>query len=163
MEPLELNYLEKAVSDSRFLDRVQLAEVKVLLKDNDRYRILVDLIMSSGLRQEEAFALTIDNFVIVDKEDVEIHVNQSVRELDKNVYVIVPYGKSHGSRRVVTIPYSVYDDVVKYFDNVVKNETPYEKELRQKNDTVGLIFADKEKKVPNDIVNNALHFFLKDV
>ena len=149
LETVELDYLEKADSDSRFLDREQLAEVKVLLKDNDRYRILVDLIMSSGLRQEEAFALTLDDFVIVNKEDVEVHINKSVRELEKNVYVIVPYGKTHRSRRVVTIPYSVYNDVVKYFDSIVKKETPYEKELRQLNKAVGLIFADKEKKVPN--------------
>lgn len=149
LETTPLNYLQKAVSDSRFLDREQLAEVKMLLKDNDRYSLVVDLILSSGLRQEELFALTLNDFVRVNKEDVEVHINKSVRETNKNIYEIVPYGKSDRSRRVVTIHCSVYDDVVKYYDNIVKKETSYEKELRQQNRTVDLIFADKDKKVPN--------------
>lgn len=149
LETTPLNYLEKANTDARFLDREQVAEVKSILINNDRYHLVVDIIMASGLRQEELFALTINDFKTVSNKSVEIHVNNSVREVGEYKYKIVPYGKTDRSRRVVTIPYSVYNKVVDYFDDLTKKETSYEKKLRQQNGTVGLIFADKEKKVPN--------------
>lgn len=40
---------------------------------------------------------------------------------------------------------------VTYFNEIVKKETSYEKKLREQNGTVGLLFADKNKKVPNII------------
>lgn len=149
LETTPLSYLEKANTDARFLDREQVAEVKTILKNNDRYSLVVDLIMASGLRQEELFALTLDDFKVVNNNNVEMHINKSVREVEEYKYEIVPYGKTDRSRRIVTIPNSVYSKVVNYFNDLTKKESSYEKKLRQQNGTVGLIFADKEKKVPN--------------
>lgn len=149
LESTPLNYLEKANTDARFLDREQVAEVKVLLKDNDKYSLVVDLIMATGVRQEELFALTLNDFRVINEKAVEVHINNSVREVEKGKYKMVNFLKTDRGRRVVMIPYSVYDKVVKYYNGIVEKETSYEKKLRQQNGTVGLIFADKEKKVPN--------------
>ncbi len=149
LEKTPLSYLEKADTDARFLDREQVAEIKTILKDNDRYSLVVDLLMATGLRQEELFALTLNDFKVINEKTVELHVNKSVREIDNNIYELVPYGKTDKSRRVISLPYSVYMKTVKYFNEIVKNETSYEKKLKEENGTVGFIFADKNKNVPN--------------
>ena len=149
LETTELSYLEKADTDARFLDREQVAEIKTILKGNDRYSLVVDLIMATGLRQEELFALTLNDFIVINEKTVELHVNNSVREIDKNKYELVSYGKTDRSRRVISLPYSVYMKTVTYFNEIVKKEISYEKKLREQNGTVGLLFADKNKKVPN--------------
>mgnify|MGYP003306679199 CR=1 FL=1 len=144
-----LNILEKADTDARFLDREQIAEVLEILKDNDRYKIIVELIVASGLRQEEVFALHMSDFKPVNNKDVEIHINKSVRKMGEYQYEIVDFGKTDTSRRVVTISFSTYEKVLNYYNSLMKKETFKNKELRIKNKTNDLIFANKEMKVIN--------------
>ncbi len=149
LELTSLAYLERADTDSRFLDREQVAEVLKILKNNPRYYVLVKLIMATGLRQEEAFALYVDDFVPVAQNMVEVHINKSVVEVDKNKYCIVPKLKSDRGRRIVVVAKSIYDMVMGYCQSVIGDETASERMLRKKNKTEGLIFADREKKVLN--------------
>lgn len=144
-----LTTLEKADTDARFLDREQIAEVLELLEDNERYKIIVELIVASGLRQEEVFALYMNDFKPVNNEDVEIHINKSVRRMGEYEYEIVDFGKTDTSRRIVTISFSTYQKVLNYYNCLIKKETSKNKELRKKNKTTGLIFANKEMRVIN--------------
>ena len=144
-----LTTLEKADTDARFLDREQIAEVLELLEDNERYKIIVELIVASGLRQEEVFALYMNDFKPVNNEDVEIHINKSVRRMGEYEYEIVDFRKTDTSRRIVTISFSTYQKVLNYYNCLIKKETSKNKELRIKNKTTGLIFANKEMRVIN--------------
>ena len=149
LELSDLESFERADTNSKFLDREQVASILKIVHNNPRYRTLVKLLMATVLRQEEAFALTIDDFVPINDKMVELHINKSVVEINKNEYVIVTKLKSDRGRRVVIIPKDIYIMVMEYFNSIVDNETSYEQKLRQLNKTEKLIFADKEKKVPN--------------
>lgn len=140
--------LGKVDTDARFLDREQLSLVLKIVGGNPRYRVLLKLLIATGLRQEEAFALFVDDFK-VKKNAVEITVNKTNVEIAPHKYGIVNRTKTDRSKRKVYIPYALYEEIMEYYNSVVDNETLLEYYERQLNGTEGLIFADKDKKVLN--------------
>lgn len=143
--------LGKVDTDARFLDREQLGLVVNILSNNPRYRVLVKLLIATGLRQEEAFALNINDFKV--KKDnsniVEITIDKTNVEVARHEYKIVNRTKTDNSKRKVYIPFGLYEEIMEYYNNVVDNETDFECYMRQLNETEGLIFVDKTQKVLN--------------
>lgn len=146
---LSLKNFQKANSDSKFLDRKQVAEILDILKDNERYSLIVEFLFSSGLRQEELFALTVDDFTIVDDKNVNIHINKSIRRMYNNVHQLVDVLKNENSRRTAQVPYDVYEKTMKYYNDIVSKESAKDKEKRKMYGTEGLIFVNKNKNVLN--------------
>ena len=144
-----LKNLKKPNTDSRFMDREQISEILELLKDNERYSLVIEFIVASGLRQEELFALKVNDFKVVDENRVEIYINKSIRKMSETEYKIVNDLKTEKSRRTIVIPYSVYDKTMKYYNSIIEKESAKDKEKRIKNGTVGLVFVNKEKEVLN--------------
>lgn len=143
--------LGKVDTDARFLDREQLSLVVGILNNNPRYRVLIKLLIATGLRQEEAFALNVNDFKI--KKDnsniVEITIDKTNVEVAPHEYKIVNRTKTDNSKRKVYIPIGLYEEIMEYYNSVVDNETAFESYMRQLNETEGLIFADKTQKVLN--------------
>lgn len=143
--------LGKVDTDARFLDREQLSLVVGILNNNPRYRVLVKLLIATGLRQEEALALNVNDFKV--KKDngniVEITIDKTDVEVAPHEYKIVNRTKTDNSKRKVYIPISLYEEIMEYYNSVVDNESVYECYMRQLNETEGLIFADKTQKVMN--------------
>lgn len=148
-EPIPLNNFPKGETDKKFLDRDQLAEIFNILDKNIRYSRLVRLLVSTGLRQEEAFALTVDDFIKNRNGNYEVAVTKTVVKTGKNVYGIAPKTKSARGKRNVPIPKYVYEDIMDYYNTVTEDESPYDTYLRKLNGTEKLIFANKDKEVMN--------------
>lgn len=144
-----LKAFKKSDTDSRFMDREQISEILELLKDNERYSLIIEFIVASGLRQEELFALKVNDFKVIDENRVEIYINKSVRKMSETVYKIVDNLKTENSRRTIVIPYSIYNKTMKYYNSIIEKESVKDKEKRIKNNTVEVIFVNKDKKVLN--------------
>lgn len=149
LKKVSLESFLKANANSKFMDREQIAEILELLKDNERYSLVVEFIVASGLRQGELFALTVDDFRVVDKNKVEINIDNSIRRMYKTVYKKVDQVKTKNSRRKVIIPYSMYEKIMNYYNNIIDNESATDKQKRIENGTVGFIFVNKDKNVIN--------------
>ncbi len=139
----------KSNSNSRFLDRGQIAETLDLLKDNERYSLIVEFLVTSGLRQEELFALSVNDFNVLDDENVELDINSSIRRMYGNVHQLVDELKNDNSRRNALVPYDVYKKTMEYYNNIVSKESAKDKEKRKMYGTEGLIFVNKDKNVLN--------------
>lgn len=156
--------LGKVDTDARFLDREQLGLVVGILNNNPRYRILVKLLIATGLRQEEAFALNVNDFKI--KKDnsniVEITIDKTNVEVAPHEYKIVNRTKTDNSKRKVYIPIGLYKEIMEYYNSMLDNETDLECYQRKLNKTEGLIFTDRTKKVLNKrTFNRSLSNYIK--
>ena len=140
--------LTKVDTDARFLDKQHLAKLLDAVKDNQRYHLLVRVLIATGLRQEEAFALHIDDFREHDNY-VEVIIDKTVVETDSRVYKLVEKTKTERSKRKIPIPVDVYEEVKKYYYDMINNELYEEKIMRVENGTEGMIFLDQKKNVIN--------------
>lgn len=136
-------FLTKPDKDSRFLDEEELAVIFDIVEKNIRYKTIVHLLATSGLRQEEAFALNINDFHVRKNGMVEVVINKTVVETEGHIYKIVYETKTDGSRRKLNIPYDVYVLVKEYYEYVIENETQFQSYLRELNKLEGYIFLNK--------------------
>lgn len=147
MGKIELNKnLTKPVKDDRFLTEEELQKVGEALKENERYYTLFMLIVSTGLRQEEAFALSIDDFR-VEGEIHSVYVSKADVEVEKNRYAIVDRLKHNENAREVEIPKEVYDLIHAYYFGTLKDKEWVER--RKACGTEGLIFVNQNGGVIN--------------
>lgn len=144
-----LNIFLKSDKNSKFMDREQIAEIMELLKDNERYSLVVEFIVASGLRQEELFALSVNDFHVVNKSKVEINIDNSIRRMYKTIYKKVDMLKTDNSHRTIIIPYIMYEKTINYYNSIIEKESAKDKQKRLVNGTEGLIFVNKDKKVIN--------------
>lgn len=135
--------------DARFLDEEQTALVYKAVGGSMRYRTVVCLLLSTGLRQEEAFALNVKDFRVMKDGNVEVVINKTVVETEGHVYKIVNETKTERSRRSVFIPEGVYQMVMEYYNSVTGSETPGQKMKRKENGMEGYIFLNKDMKPLN--------------
>lgn len=135
--------------DDRFLDRDDLNKLFEALKENERYYTLVKLLISTGLRQEEAFALHVNDFKVKKNGLVEVRINKAIVEEEGHQYNLLNRTKTDRSNRVVLIPIKVYDMLMEYYNNCINNESQNEKNLRSMNGTVGYIFVNEDMKRMN--------------
>ena len=150
IEPVTLSQnLTTVKTDERFLDKEQIAEILNIVSGNARYKTLLKLLIATGLRQEEAFALHIKDFNVKKNGKVELTINKTVVEVEPYTYRIVPRTKTERSTRVVIISYGTYKMVMDYYNSCINLETEYETYLRQLNKMEGYIFIDKDKKPIN--------------
>lgn len=139
----ELTVPEK---DDRFIDVEELNEIFRVCKDNKRYYTFLKLLISTGLRQEEAFALHVDDFNVKENNVVEVTINKTVVEEEGHQYNLLKRTKTKRSKRVVVIPVAVYNMVMEYYNYCLSMETPNDKYLRSMNNTEGYIFVNKDMK-----------------
>lgn len=140
--------------EERFLDKEEIKKIIEIVEDNERYLIVVKMLCAMGLRQEELFALTVDDFT-VDKngEFVEVRICKAVVENEDNVYTIENRTKTYNSNRTVYLPCPIYKDLMKYYHSVVDAESMEDKLLRKANGSIettyknyySLTNSDKEK------------------
>lgn len=135
--------LKTVDKDSRFLDEEQLNKVFKIINGNRRYRTVVHLLITSGMRQEEAFALNINDFQVLGNGAVQVSVNKTVVETEGHVYKIVNETKTKGSRRNVYIPYEIYEMVKEYYEEVIQNGDAVQRSNREENGLEGFIFLNK--------------------
>lgn len=133
--------------DARFLDEEQTALVYKAVEGNKRYRTAVCLLLATGLRQEQAFALNVKDFRVMKDGNVEVEINKTVVEAAGHVYKIVNETKTE--RSSVFIPEWVYQMVMEYYNSVTGSETPGQKMKRKKNGMEGYIFLNKDMKPLN--------------
>lgn len=126
--------------DERYLDDNQLREVLKALKDNPKYSTLVNVLLSTGMRQEEALALKMDDFKILKDGMAEIAIYKTVVETEKYTYDVVMRTKTKGSRRKISIPRKVYEVVKEYYEDCVNSETPEQRRARHEKGYDGYIF-----------------------
>lgn len=143
--PDDLTVVDK---DSRFLDEHKLKQVLAACKENRRYHTLLKLLLATGLRQEEAFALRMDDFNVTVDGVVEVCINKTVIE-NESGYEMVNRTKTLRSRRVVYIHENVYNMVRGYYDECISNESANDQYLRSMNGTEGYIFVNKDKEFIN--------------
>lgn len=139
----ELTVPEK---DDRFIDVEELNEIIRVCKDNKRYYTFLKLLISTGLRQEEAFALHVDDFHVKENNVVEVTINKTVVEEEGHQYNLLKRTKTKRSKRVVVIPMAVYNMVMEYYNDCLFMETPSDRYLRSMNNTEGYIFVNKDMK-----------------
>lgn len=143
-------YINKNVKepdkDARFLDKESLRELFNCINRNPFYNTLVNLMLSSGLRQEEALALTIDD-VEIRGGICQVYVNKVVTEVASNQYEVVNRLKQGERARFVTITREVYDMLIDYYNTSIQNKELLEK--RKTNGTEKLLFVNKNGEVRN--------------
>lgn len=138
--------LREADKDSRFIEKETLIVLLDCIKGNMFYHTLVNLILSSGLRQEEALALTIDD-IVVNNGLYQIYVSKVVVELSSNNYGIIDRLK-HGERaRYISIPKEIYDMVRDYYRGSMEDACLVE--MRKEHDTEKYIFVNKNGCIHN--------------
>ena len=148
--------LREADKDSRFIEKETLIVLLDCIKGNMFYHTLVNLILSSGLRQEEALALTIDDIMIRDGI-CQIYVSKVVAEIASNNFCVIDRLK-HGERaRYISIPKETYDMVVSYYGEQIKDTANMSK--RRENGTERYIFVNKDGHIRN---KRTLYHSLKD-
>lgn len=140
--------LTEVDKDTRFLDDNQLKTVFGIIDGNIRYKVFLNLLMATGMRQEEAFALNVDDFKVLPDGNVEIRIEKTVVE-GRDGYEIVNSTKTKQSRRKIYIPHNIYEMVMDYYNDVVKNETKKQKILRDENGLEGYIFLNKDMRPMN--------------
>lgn len=141
--------LTTADKDTRFLDEDELKIVYNIVERNIRYKTIVLFLVATGLRQEEAFALNVNDFRVRKDGSVDVTINKTNVEVEKNEYAIVNRTKTDGSVRTVNIPYEVYEMIMEYYQYVLDNETEFQSCLRQLNGVEGVIFVNKDMKPLN--------------
>lgn len=141
--------LKEPSADERFLDREEIKRILDALGENPRYRAVVRLLLATGLRQEEAFALNVKDFREMRDGNYEINICKVVREVEKNKFEIVQGAKTKRSIRRVSLPRAIYEEVMEYYEERAGRETPQQKELREENQTEGTIFVNKDMKPLN--------------
>lgn len=132
--------------DSRFIDVNELNKIFEVCQCNKRYYTFLKLLITTGLRQEEAFALHIDDFKVSENGVVEITINKTVVEEEGHQYNLVNRTKTKRSKRIVVIPMEVYEMVVEYYNDCISNESEMDKYLRSMYGTEGYIFVNKDMK-----------------
>lgn len=135
--------------DSRFMDEEMIGRLIKAVKGNRRYTTIIYLLLATGLRQEEAFALNIKDFNVKNDGTVEVKIYKTVVETEGHVYKVVQKTKTRRSRRTVCIPMEVYEMVSEYYNDTVRNETKGQKEARERNGMDGYIFVNKDMKPLN--------------
>lgn len=140
--------------DERFIDKSDMKRLLECVKENEFYNTLVRLIISSGLRQEEALALGIDDIKEINGICC-VHVSKAVVQKDKYDYVVVNKLKQNEEARYIPIPKKVYETVREYYRKSIENKGVMEK--RKQNGTEKLIFVNQEGKVHNK--NTLYHSF----
>lgn len=141
--------LKTVDEDARFLDENQIKLIHRAVENNIRYKTILHFLVSTGLRQEEAFALNVNDFYVMKDGNVEVRINKTVVEEEGHEYKIVNRTKTSGSKRKVFIPKEIYDMVMEYYNSELQNETDIQKILREENGTEGYIFLNKERKPIN--------------
>ena len=136
--------LTKVDKDNRFLEEEELADLLMIVEKNRRYKTVVHLMLTSGLRQEEVFALNIKDFRVKKDKTVEININKTVVKYEKNYYKIVYKTKNAGGVRKVYIPYNIYQMVEEYYNYVIDKETEFQSYLRSLYGYDGYIFLNKD-------------------
>ena len=138
--------LREADKDSRFIEKETLTVLLDCIKGNRFYHTLINLILSSGLRQEEALALTIDD-IIVNNGLYQIYVGKAVVELSSNNYGVIDRLK-HGERaRYISIPKEIYDMVRDYYRWSMEDACLVER--RKEHGTEKYIFVNKNGCIHN--------------
>ena len=135
--------------DSRFLDENEILAVFKVVEENMRYKTLVHLLLATGLRQEEAFALNVNDFKELPTGNVEINVCKTVVEMEGHDYQIVNDMKTKNSKRKVYVPHEIYDMVMEYYNYVVENETVLQSYMRDMYNMEGYIFLNRDMKPIN--------------
>lgn len=132
--------------DKRFIDKDTLNAVLECVVKNSFYNTLINLILSSGLRQEEALALTIDD--IRENDGIyQIYVSKAIVEESANNYVIRDRLKHNERARYVPVAKETYNMMLEYYNESIKDSELNEK--RKINGTLGLIFVNKDGRVHN--------------
>ena len=132
--------------DDRFIDKDLLKELLTCVKENPFYNALINLILSTGLRQEEALALTIDD--IKERDGMyQIYVSKALVEQSYHNYAIIDRLKHGEKARYVAIAKEVYEMVIDYYNESIKNIELMEKRKQQKTDR--LLFVNKEGCIHN--------------
>ena len=132
--------------DDRFLDREQIAALISAVEAHPKYSLIVEIIMCTGLRQEECLALDVDSFA-VSSDMTEIIVNKTVVETAKYHYELIHDTKTRNSNRRVVIPDTLREKILKFYNNSLENELAVY--LRKMHHTEKLIFVDQEGEVTN--------------
>ena len=147
IDKVELNeQLTVPEKDDRFIDVNELNKIFEACQCNKRYYIFLKLLITTGLRQEEAFALHIDDFKVMENGVVEISINKTVVEEEGHQYNLVNRTKTKRSKRIVVIPMSVYEMVMEYYNDCISNESEMDRYLRSMYRTEGYIFVNKDMK-----------------
>ncbi len=137
-------YLNKNLTepdkDSRFIKEEVLKELLQCIAKNPFYNTLMNLMLSSGLRQEEALALTIDD--LRGHNDLyRVNVNKVVVESASNKYVIKNKLKNNERGRCVPVSEEVYAMLKEYYYNNIKKSQMMK--LRKEHGTEKYIFVNK--------------------
>lgn len=132
--------VKESDKDSRFLDKESLRELLNCISRNPFYNTLVNLMLSSGLRQEEALALTIDDVEMRDGM-CQVYVSKVVTEVAGNKYEVVNRLKQGERARFVTITKEVYEMLIDYYNASIQNKKLMEK--RKANGTEKMLFVNQ--------------------
>ena len=135
--------------DDRFLDREQIEIIKKIVDNNPRYKIIVEVLSKTGLRQEELFALETTDFTVQKNNRVAVKIDKTVVEEEKNEYNCLSRTKTARSKRVIYIGYDLYEKIMEYHNWVLSQEGEYERALREINGTENVIFVNKDKQYNN--------------
>ncbi|MBR1669918.1 MAG: tyrosine-type recombinase/integrase [Butyrivibrio sp.] len=140
------NMLIRPKPDQRFMDREKIRILQEAVKDNPMYSLIVEILINTGLRQEELFALGTDSFCVTKDFDgaeiTEIIINRTCVEVDKNTFSIVPYTKTLNSLRNVVIPSELKDKILDYHRKCL--DDPIELINRRVNKTEKYIFVNSQ-------------------
>lgn len=138
--------LKKPDKNKRVYDIVEIKAILNAVKDNPRYNTLFHLIIFTGMRQEEALAVDIQDF----KENENgcfVYVSKAVVKCESSKYEIVNKLKGDEEPRNIPIPKFVYDMVVRYYNECCK-DTKLLKNKRKCNNE-NLVFTNRDGKVIN--------------
>lgn len=141
--------LTEVDKDSRFLDEEKIQKIFKAVEENIRYKTVIHFLLATGLRQEEAFALNINDFHKLQTGNYEIDICKTVVETEGHVYQIVNELKTKRSRRKIFIPPEVYELIKEYYDYVIENETELQSYMREMYNMEGYIFLNKDMKPYN--------------
>lgn len=135
--------------DDRFLDREQIEIIKKIVDNNPRYKIIVEVLSKTGLRQEELFALETTDFTVQKNNRVAVKIDKTVVEEENNEYNCIPRVKTYKSKRTIYVGYDLYEKIMEYHNFVLSEEGEYERALRELNETEDVIFVNKDKQYNN--------------
>ncbi len=150
LERIQLNEkLTKPIADDRFLNKSQIKIIWDIVEKNPRYKIIIELLSKTGMRQEEMFALETTDFVVRKDNRVALSITKTVVENEKHEYGMVPRVKSLNSKRTIYISYDLYERVMAYHKFITENENNMDKYNRKVNKTENVIFVNQDKRYPN--------------
>lgn len=143
-------YLSKNLTepdkDARFIEMDTLRKLLDCIKENPFYNTLVNLMLSSGLRQEEALALTIDD--LRERDGMyQIHIDKAVVEVASNKFEVTGRLKHGEEARYVSITEDVYVMLGKYYTDGINNIVMNKK--RVENGTEKYIFVNQNGRIHN--------------